>query len=114
MNISSLFSAKTPGDRPNEINYQDLVAALGANSCALVDVREVDEFAAGHVAGAINQPLSSFDPAKLPTGKPIVLMCKAGGRSATALSKAIAAGRKDVVHYPGGAMGWLKEGGQFT
>jgi rhodanese-related sulfurtransferase len=28
----------------------------------VIDVREVDEFAAGHIPGAINMPLSTFQP----------------------------------------------------
>jgi rhodanese-related sulfurtransferase len=32
-------------------------------SGVVVDVREVDEFAAGHIPGAINMPLSTFQPA---------------------------------------------------
>ena len=114
MNPLSLFSRKSSEGHPNEISYEDLTEALGSRSCALVDVRETGEFAAGHVPGAVNQPLSSFDPAELPKDKPVVLMCLAGGRSAKALAKAVAAGRTDVVHYPGGMTGWRNEGGQTT
>ena len=80
MNPFSLFSGKAAQDRSGEISYEDLTAALGSHSCALVDVREAGEFAAGHVPGAVNRPLSSFDPNELPKDKPVVLMCLAGGR----------------------------------
>ena len=113
MNPFSLFSGKAAQDRSGEISYEDLTAALGSHSCALVDVREAGEFAAGHVPGAVNRPLSSFDPNELPKDKPVVLMCF-GGRSAKALAKSVAAGRTDVVHYPGGMTGWRSEGGQST
>jgi rhodanese-related sulfurtransferase len=114
MNPFSLFSRKSSEGQPNEISYEDLTAALSSHSCALVDVREAGEFAAGHVRGAVNRPLSSFDPTDLPKDKPVVLMCLAGGRSAKALAKTVAAGRTDVVHYPGGMTGWRSEGGQST
>jgi rhodanese-related sulfurtransferase len=113
MNPFSLFSRKAAEGRPGEISYEDLAAALRSHSCTLVDVREVSEFAAGHVPEAVNRPLSSFDPTDLPKDKPVVLMCQAGGRSAKALAKAVAAGRMDVVHYPGGMTGWRSEGGQL-
>jgi len=40
-------------------------------------VREPHEYAAGHIPGAINLPLSRFSPGQLPSGKPIVLVCQA-------------------------------------
>jgi rhodanese-related sulfurtransferase len=113
MNPFSLFSRKSSEGQSNEISHEDLTEALGSGNCALVDVREAGEFAAGHVPGAVNQPLSSFDPVDLPKDKPVVLICLAGGRSAKALEKAIAAGRTDVVHYPGGMNGWRGKGGEL-
>ena len=93
------------------ITFDDLRARLEAGACALVDVREPAEFAAGHPRGAQNMPLSRFDPAGLPTEQPVVLICHAGARSAKALAAAQAAGRTDVVHYPGGFSGWRSLGG---
>jgi rhodanese-related sulfurtransferase len=93
------------------VTHDELEAALDADACALVDVREPHEFAAGHIPGAINQPLSSFDPDELPTGKPIVLVCQAGARSAKALQVALAAGVEDIRHYAPGTGGWRARGG---
>jgi rhodanese-related sulfurtransferase len=47
----------------------------------------------------------------LPSGKPIVLVCQAGGRSAKALQQALGAGRKDICHYAPGTGGWRSRGG---
>ena len=63
------------------ISYDELVKALEGGLVNLIDVREVHEYDAGHAPDAINLPLSHFDPAALPTGKPVVLMCPPGGRS---------------------------------
>jgi rhodanese-related sulfurtransferase len=62
----------------------------------------------------MNHPLSSFDPAKLPNDKPVVLVCQAGSRSARALQQAHGAGRADVVHYPHGTGGWKARGGKVA
>jgi rhodanese-related sulfurtransferase len=103
------------GANPDEITYAALVAALDEGKVALVDVREANEFAAGHVEGSLFVPLSTFDPAaQLPRDKPIVLICRSGNRSMTALNAARAAGFKDIWHYKGGVMGWAREGGELV
>jgi rhodanese-related sulfurtransferase len=92
------------------VGHDEFAAAVKNKSCFVVDVREPDEFAAGRVPGAINQPLSQFDPERLPKDKPVILICRSGGRSANALSRSRAAGREDVRHYAGGTAGWQKRG----
>lgn len=47
----------------------------------LVDVREVDEFKAGHIPGAINAPLSNINQTTRPKDKPLFLYCLRGTRS---------------------------------
>lgn len=108
--LKSLFS-KGP---ERTISFDDLNREATAGTVAVVDVREPPEFASGHVPGAINMPLSRFNPGQLPTGKPVVLICLAGGRSGRALGQAVAAGRTDVVHYPGGMNGWRQAGGKIV
>ena len=97
-----------------EISHDELVAALQAKSVALVDVREPGEYSVGHVAGATNLPLSRFDASELPQGKPVVLMCRSGARSAQALAKARGAGVSDIRHYRGGVIGWSSAGGKLV
>ena len=111
MGLFDMFKGSPTGD---EISREDLDAALRGKTCALIDVREPQEFASGHVSGAANLPLSRFDAGQLPTDKPVVLICRSGGRSAQALSRARAAGRQDVRHYRGGVMGWASAGGKLV
>ena len=101
------------GPSAEEITHADLVAALQTRACALIDLRESGEFAAGRVHRASNMPLSRFDPAALPKGKPVVLICRSGARSAHALSRAREAERIDVRHYRGGTIGWAQLGGKL-
>ena len=112
MGLFDMFKSGAAG--ADEISYADLVAAMQAKSCTLIDVREPSEFTSGHVAGAESRPLSSFDPKTLPNDKPVILMCRSGARSAQALAKARAAGRADVRHYRGGVMGWAEAGGKLV
>ncbi len=85
---------------------------LNQQMVTLVDVREADEFAAGHVPGAINLPLSTFDPAQVPdeAGKELVVMCKSGKRAGMALEKLNAAGITRAVNYRAGMDGWTADG----
>jgi rhodanese-related sulfurtransferase len=95
----------------HEISHEDLKAGLADGSVLLVDVREAEEYAAGHVQGAIFNPLSRFDPGNLPIakdGQKVVLMCRSGKRSVSAMEQARLLGRRDVnTHYAGGILGWV-------
>ena len=109
--LSRLLAKLTASTGVPAVTHEELQQAHQKGTCTVVDVREAHEYAAGHIPGAINHPLSQFEPARIPRGKPVVLICQAGGRSATALHRAIAAGRQDVRHYPGGMAGWRSRRG---
>jgi len=53
----------------------------------LVDVREADEFRAGHIPGAINVPLSGIDTISIPKDKQVFVYCLRGTRSSRAAGK---------------------------
>jgi rhodanese-related sulfurtransferase len=113
MSLGGLF-ARLQGDAVPTIEHDDFVRAAESKSCAILDVREPHEYAAGHVPGAINLPLSRFSPAQLPQGRPIVLICLGGGRSARALRQALDAGWRDICHYAPGSSGWKSRGGALV
>lgn len=91
-----------------EVTVSELAALLRAGDARVVDVREPEEFSAGHIPGAINMPLSQFRPSQLPDpgDKLIVLNCAAGRRSAMALDKCAAARAEIVTHLAGGFDAW--------
>ena len=95
------------------VTLDELKAGLADGSILLVDVREPNEWDAGHIAGAVLNPLQSFDPAALPKaeGKRVVLHCRSGKRSVTALGLAQDNGRDDVrAHFGGGMLEWVGAG----
>jgi rhodanese-related sulfurtransferase len=71
----------------------------------LLDVREDDEWAAGHAAAAVHAPLSRLDPAAVPADRPVVALCRVGSRSAMAAG-ALAARGVQVVNMTGGMLAW--------
>ncbi len=95
-----------------ELTAQELAAMLRDDAAVVVDVREVDEFAAGHIPGAINMPLSTFQPSKLPDtrGKTLILNCLGGKRSAMALDKCRVAQAAVDTHLAGGFGAWQSAG----
>ena len=93
------------------MEHSHVAEAIRAGTHAVVDVREPHEYAAGHLPGGVNLPLSRFNPADLPKDRPVILTCQAGGRLARACAAARQAGRADVVNHRGGFGGWVGGGG---
>lgn len=95
-----------------ELTPVEVRVALEAHQILLIDVREPAEFGAERIHGALNFPLSTFDPEALPkTGdKMIVFQCGSGKRSAMALERAQAAGHAIDTHMAGGIMAWKAKG----
>ncbi|MGN6610355.1 MAG: rhodanese-like domain-containing protein [Angustibacter sp.] len=82
---------------------------------ALVDVREHDEFAAGHVDGAVHVPLSEVPQrmSELPDGEPLYVMCRSGNRSGRATAWLNAQG-VESVNVAGGMLAWAAAGKPMT
>ena len=82
------------------------------DGATVVDVRETAEFAAGHVANSRNIPSGELDKrlSELPAGKPVVVVCASGSRSARAASVLRKSGRADVFCLDGGLSGWQQAG----
>jgi hydroxyacylglutathione hydrolase len=88
-----------------------LAADLRDGDVALIDVRERDEWLAGHVDGSTHLPLARLaDVAALPVaraGQTTAVACAAGARAAFAASLLRRAGRAEVVRVAGGGIGDL-------
>lgn len=95
-----------------EVNPQELSVMLRTGVALVVDVREPDEFSAGHIPGAINMPLSDFQPSRLPDsqGRTLVLNCLGGKRSSMALDKCSVAQAAVDTHLAGGFAAWQSAG----
>jgi hydroxyacylglutathione hydrolase len=78
-------------------------AELPARRATVLDVREIDEWRAGHVPDAVHIPGAQLPRrlAEVPAG-PVHVICGSGYRSAIAASLLNAAGREDIAHVIGG------------
>ena len=95
-----------------EIGPAELDAMLKEGKALLIDVREADEFATGHITGAINMPLSGFSPRNIPDpqGRTVVLQCAGGKRSGQALDQCAQAQSAIDTHLAGGIGAWKNAG----
>ncbi|MFF0144564.1 rhodanese-related sulfurtransferase [Amycolatopsis sulphurea] len=90
------------------------VRDLPKDGLVLLDVREDDEWAAGHAPAALHIPLGELPSRvgeldKLPEDQPVYVICRSGGRSARAAAWLNATGW-DAVNVAGGMGAWAREG----
>jgi rhodanese-related sulfurtransferase len=78
---------------------------------ALLDVRESDEWAAGHAPGARHLPMSELTGrmAELPEDDPLYVVCRSGGRSARVVAYLAGQGFP-AVNVEGGMQSWVAQG----
>jgi rhodanese-related sulfurtransferase len=103
--------------RPNPAGFRDVSVAdvtLPAQGFRIIDVREPAEFTGelGHLPGAVLVPLAGVTAQAIAWNKdePVLLVCKAGGRSANAAQALTRMGFSKVMNLVGGMMGWNAAG----
>jgi rhodanese-related sulfurtransferase len=95
-----------------ELSPEDVAQGLTEGRILLVDVRERNETALERYPGAVEVPLSEFDPADIPDpeGRQVVFACRSGKRSVTASLAAQADGFGYDAHLTGGLLAWKAAG----
>lgn len=80
----------------------------GYRKAQLIDVREPNEFEAGHILGARNIPLSQLKMRykEIRPDKPVYLYCQNGLRSGRAAQVLKRKGCNDLYHLKGGFKHW--------
>ena len=102
--------------RPVQIELGAVKAYFDARAALIIDAREPDEFAEGHIPGAINLPYEEVvtDPARLESldsaGRPIITYCGGGGceMSISLAEELFYAGHQRVAIYVGGYPAWTE------
>ena len=96
----------------NNISMKDFYEKYTNSSekLTILDVREIHEYAAGHIPSAENFPLSTLgsDFSKLDKDQKYYVICQAGGRSAKAYDF-LDAQVFDVINIEGGMNNWPGE-----
>tara|TARA_R110000744_G_scaffold178292_2_gene297228 strand:- start:219 stop:608 length:390 start_codon:yes stop_codon:yes gene_type:complete len=109
LSVCSLF---TFAEQTKTISQQALLTLMAApvSQTLVLDVRSAEEFAAGHIKGAINisheqinDNLSKIIAFKDQT---VVVHCRSGRRAVSAENDLRAAGFSDLRHLEGDIKGW--------
>ncbi len=85
------------------------VDELLRSGAALLDVREPYEWEAGHAPDAYHLPMGQLGLDNLPPGRPLLVVCHVGGRSAVATEALVRAG-VDAINVGGGMEAWRRAG----
>jgi rhodanese-related sulfurtransferase len=97
-----------------EVDVRDLPDPL-PDDLTLLDVREPDEWDAGHIEGALHIPMMSV-PAQLgsiPVDEPVLVVCHIGSRSARVAAFLQQQG-VDASNLSGGMVAWARAGRPIT
>ncbi len=100
------------GASQNGVSAAEAKTLLSEDKNILVlDVRQPEEFRAGHIAGATLIPLDKLGQslAKLPQDRKILCVCRSGSRSSAAARQLTGAGYT-TLNLSGGMMGWQRAG----
>ncbi|MHB0922440.1 MAG: rhodanese-like domain-containing protein [Bellilinea sp.] len=113
--VVGAISAMTPPDATaslaREISVSE-AATLRDQGAFMLDVREPDEWNAGHIPEATLIPLGELESRldELPRDQQIVVVCRSGNRSATGRDILLDAGFKEVTSMGGGMNSWVSQG----
>jgi len=109
-----------PSWAPLQRSYAGLPELLPAwvaahrDQLTVLDVRSSEEYAGpdGWVAGSLLIPLPELEArsGELPDGRPVVVVCHSGSRSALATQQLLKAGHQQVANLHGGLSRWAAEG----
>jgi hydroxyacylglutathione hydrolase len=113
--IESWQAAGRPVERTGVVTAADLAARLGGDPAErpfVIDVRQADEYAAGHVPGAVHIGAGALADRldELPRDHTIAVMCASGYRASVGASILRSAGFTRVDWVPDGFDGWADAG----
>ena len=96
------------------VNTLQATQMMNRDNALVLDVREPEHYAAGHILGAKNLPLAQleqrageFDKYK---SKPVIVICDTGSVAARAVALLKGRGFSNVVNLAGGFRAWLQGG----
>lgn len=94
-----------------DIDVIETARRLGRGDAVLLDVREQEEWLAGHAPAATHVPMSQLHSrlAELPRDRPLLAICRTGNRSGQVAADLRRVGY-EIENVEGGIKAWVKAG----
>ncbi|MCS7069404.1 MAG: rhodanese-like domain-containing protein [Meiothermus sp.] len=95
--------------QPRIVTVDDLKAALSNPKVFVIDVRTREEFAQGHIKGAVNWPVQEIEGwwSRVPKDRAVYIHCNTQNRSAVAVQYLINKGYRNLNLVHGGIQAWM-------
>lgn len=118
VSVSAGSVAATAPAEGSELDAASFAAALKRPGTTILDVRTPQEFAEGHLPGAVNLDVSAPDFVQqvqsLDPQAPYAVYCRSGNRSAVAVDTMNQLGFTAAYHLGGGISAWSGAGGEVV
>ena len=96
-------------DPVEQVDVRQAARAAESGEALLLDVREAEEWVAGRAPTAVHAPMSELRQDTVPRDRPVLVLCRVGGRSA-AVAQALGQLGYDVANVTGGMLTWSAAG----
>ncbi len=105
-------------ESPTSVSYGDVSVQQASElikakpDLVILDVRTQQEYSEGHLKGSILIPVDELATrlSELSKEKEILVYCRTGNRSRTAVNILTAAGYQKIFHMKDGITGWIQQG----
>jgi phage shock protein E len=97
---------------PRDVDVQTAAALREQPDVMILDVREQDEWDAGHIPGAVFMPMGEVPNrlSEIPTDKTVIVQCRSGNRSSQVTDFLVKQGFTNVHNMSGGINAWQSAG----
>jgi phage shock protein E len=97
---------------PRDVDVQTTAALREQPDVMILDVREQDEWDAGHIPGAVFMPMGQVPDrlSEIPKDKTVIVQCRSGNRSSQVTDFLVQQGFTNVHNMTGGIKAWQTAG----
>ncbi len=97
---------------PRDVDVQTTAALREQPDVMILDVREQDEWDAGHIPGAVFMPMGQVPDrlSEIPKDKTVIVQCRSGNRSSQVTDFLVQQGFTNVHNMAGGLNAWQSAG----
>lgn len=97
---------------PRDVDAATAAALSTRDDVVILDVREQNEWDAGHIAGALFIPMGDVPArlAEIPTDKTVIVQCRSGNRSSQVTDYLRQQGMTNIHNLEGGILAWESAG----